>query len=211
LNLTDKVIKNTFYHFLSQILNFLFPLILTPFIISKLGQIEFGIYAIVMGIVGTFGLLDLSISTSFIKFISEYYNKKEKDKLQRFINSGIVFYLFFSLILFIIAYINSNNILSIFNIPPYLYESAKNSLIIGLFIFLVATSFTIFVSVLISLQKMYVTSFVNLILGILSFISTIIILNFGYRITGILMIQLISAVISTIVNIVIVKYSLTDL
>lgn len=211
MSLTDKVIKNTIYHFISQILNFLFPIILTPFIINKIGQVEYGIYAIVMGVVGTFGLLDLSISTSFIKFISEYYNKNDEDRLNKFINSGIVFYLLFSTVLFVLALINTNYILSLFNIPPELYEAARVSLIIGLIIFYIATSFTILVSVLISLQRMYITSFVNLILGFLSFVMTIILLNLGFRITGIMTIQLVSTVISTIINIIIVKRYIKNL
>ena len=72
MSLSEKVIKNTYYYFFSQVISLLMPLFLTPFIIMKIGDTQFGIYTLILGVLGTFGLLDLSLSTSFIKFISEY-------------------------------------------------------------------------------------------------------------------------------------------
>ncbi|MGV8016993.1 MAG: lipopolysaccharide biosynthesis protein [Ignavibacteria bacterium] len=95
MSLTDKVIKNTFYYFISQIVSLLIPMILTPYIISKIGLPAFGIYTIILGFISSFGLFDLSISTSFIKFLSEYYNKNDDENLNRVLNTGFFFYLVF--------------------------------------------------------------------------------------------------------------------
>jgi len=189
MSLRDKVIKNTFYHFIAQAFGFISPFILTPLIITYIGKTEFGIYAIVMGFIGTFGLLDFSISASFIKFISEHYNKKQFEELNKTINTGMFFYITFTLIVCIIVLIFSEQILSLINIPPELFPLAKFSLYISLLIFFLATSTTIFVSVLISIQKMYVNSIAGLVINLLNFIITYIVLIAGMGLAGILYTQ----------------------
>lgn len=201
MSLREKVIKNTFYHFLSQAFGFLSPFILTPIMIAYIGQVEFGMYAILMGFIGTFGLFDLSISTSFIKFISEHYNKKEFASLNSTINTGLFFYIGFSLIVCGIVLLFADYVLSLVNIPPGLFDTAKFALYISLVIFFLATSSTIFVSVLISIQKMYLNSSIGLMINICNFVLTYILLVNGYGLKGILISQLIAVAASVFFNV----------
>jgi O-antigen/teichoic acid export membrane protein len=201
MSLRDKVIKNTFYHFIAQAFGFLSPFILTPLIISHIGQTEFGIYAIVLGFIGTFGLLDFSFSASFIKFISEHYNCKQFDELNKTINTGLFFYIFFTLSICIVVVVFARQVLSLINIPPELFGLAEFSLYISLIIFFIATSSTIFVSVLISVQKMYLNSIIGLVINITNFIVTYILLVSGYGLKGILYAQLGAVIISVFFNI----------
>jgi O-antigen/teichoic acid export membrane protein len=201
MSLRDKVIKNTFYHFLAQAFGFLSPFILTPLIIAHIGNTEFGMYAIVLGFIGTFGLLDFSFSASFIKFISEFYNKKESDKLNSVVNTGFFFYLGFTLFICLIVLIFSESILGLINIPPGLQSLARFSLYISLIIFFLATSTTIFVSVLISIQKMYLNSIIGLLINIANFVSTYLLLVYGYGLPGILFSQLGAVAVSVFFNV----------
>ncbi len=201
MSLRDKVIKNTFYHFIAQAFGFLSPFILTPLIISHIGQTEFGIYAIVLGFIGTFGLLDFSFSASFIKFISEHYNRKQYDELNRTINTGLFFYIFFTAAICIVVVIFASQVLGLINIPPELFELAEFSLYISLIIFFIATSSTIFVSVLISVQKMYLNSIIGLAINITNFAVTYILLVSGFGLKGILYAQLGAVIVSVFFNI----------
>jgi O-antigen/teichoic acid export membrane protein len=211
LSLTDKVIKNTYYYLISQLIGILSPLVLTPYIISKIGKEEFGIYVIVLGFVGTFNLFDFSVSTSFIKFISEHFHKKEFVKLNNVINTGFLFYTFFSLIFFITGFIFVKPILSLVNISPSYLETSIYIFKVNLVAFFIATSATIFVSVLISLQKMYLTSISGIVISIINFVLVVILLNFGYGLKGLLWSYLLTIILSTAVNIIIVKKVLPEL
>ena len=198
MSLTDKVIKNTYYYAFSQIATLIIPFILTPFIISKIGEAQFGIYAVVLGITMSFGLFDISISSSFIKFISEYYNKKDIENLNNTINTGFVFYLIFSVLFCLLGYVFKDWILSLINIPPDLYIVGRNVFDIALLLFFISNAFTIFGSVLISLQKMYITSILATIVSVVNFVLVIILLNMGFGLEGILTSQLITAAFSSI-------------
>jgi len=209
--LTDKVVKNTFYNIISQIISYLFPVFLVPIIISKIGQTEFGIYAIAYGFIGAFTLFDLGVSTSFVKFISEYYYKNDFEGLNSTVNVGALFYLVFTSLFWAIGYVFSDFIINYINIPAEAVDKGRFALHISLFIFFVATNSNIFVSILISLQKMYINSFLAIIIGIINFVSIIVVLLLGYGIYGLLFCQLFTVSLGTLLNIVLAKKYLPEL
>lgn len=192
MSLSEKVIKNTYYYFFSQVISLLMPLFLTPFIIMKIGDTQFGIYTLILGVLGTFGLLDLSLSTSFIKFISEYFHKNNIERLNNTVSTGFYIYLFFTIILTIIAFFSTDYLASVINIPADLTDTFKNTFRISLLIFFLSNAFGIFSTVLIVLQKMYITSIINVVFGLLNFISVIILLNNGFGLYGIIWSQAIT-------------------
>lgn len=200
MSLTDKVVKNTFYHFAAQILGFIFPFFLTPFIIATIGEVQFGIYAIVMGFSGTFALFDLSISSSFVKFISEDYNKKQTEKLNQTISTGLFFYIIFSIIICVIGFAFTKPLVSLLNIPADLEEVSLFAFRISILIFFITNAFGIFNSILISLQKMYITNVYGIILNILNVGAIVLLLLNGFGLPGILFSQLAAVTLSIIIS-----------
>ncbi|HMQ68097.1 MAG TPA: glycosyltransferase [Ignavibacteria bacterium] len=211
MSLADKVIKNTFYYILFQLFTFLFPLILTPYIISEIGEVQFGLYALVIGFIGIFSLFDLSISSSFVVFISRYFVKKDFINLNKYVNTGLFFYIIFSLIIAGTGYLFTVPILSRLNIPPELFNTSVKIFYIGLAIFFVSNAFSVFSSVLITLQKMYITSLIGLFAGVINLAGTIILLNMGFGLEGIIWIQLVIALFSNILYIFFAKRSLPEI
>lgn len=209
--IVDKVVKNTFYNIIAQLAGYLFPVFLVPFIISNIGQTEFGIYAIAYGFIGAFTLFDFGVSTSFVKFISEYYYKNDYEGLNSTINVGGLFYLCFTSLFWLLGFLLSDLILNYINIPPDALDKGRFALHISLAIFFVATNSNIFVSVLISLQKMYVNSFLTIFIGVLNFVSIIVVLLLGYGIYGLLYCQLFTVVLGTVLNIILAKKYLPEM
>lgn len=211
MSLADKVIKNTFYFTLFQFAGFLFPLILTPFIISKIGEAQFGLYALVLGFIGVFGLFDLSISSSFVMFISKHYVKKDFDSLNKYFNTGFFYYIVVSLIIVCGVYLFSDKILALLNIPPDLMPTAVYVFNVGLIIFFISSSFTIFSSLLIALQKMYITSIAGIFINLLNFILIFILLLNGYGLVGVIWAQLVTAILINIITVYYARSSLKEL
>ncbi len=211
MSLTDKVIKNTYYLVVSQLVGFIFPLILTPFIIGRIGESAFGIYALVLGFAGIFGLFDMSISSSFIKFISEHYTKKEYKELNSVINTGIVFYTVFSLICCIIGIVFMGKFLSMLNINENFRHTANIAYVISLAAFFVTNSFGIFNSVLVSLQKMYLTSILGMLLSLINFILIIVLLTSGYGLNELLYLHITVICISILISFIAAKKALPQM
>lgn len=89
---SQKIIRNTVFNLLGRAWGLLVILALTPFIIAHLGVERFGIWMIVEALISQFGLLDFGFSTSFIKYIAEYFAKEDFKKINEVINTGFIFY-----------------------------------------------------------------------------------------------------------------------
>lgn len=199
-SLADRVIKNSYYQVLLQLFTFVFPIILTPLIISKIGEVQFGIYALILGFITVFSLFDLSFSSSFVVFISRYFEKRDEQNLNSYFNTGLFFYVAFSIIICTAGFLLTQPILSLLNIPPELTEVSGQVYLIGLAVFFVNSVFAIFPSVLISMQKMYLTSAAGIAGGLINFVLTIIALYSGYGLMGIMLSQLVTAIVVSFIN-----------
>lgn len=87
----SKLIRNSLFFGSAQFVHLLCSLILTPFIIHTLGLTQFGIWTIFSALISIFLLLDLGITASYLKFISQHYTNTDLDRLNAVINSGFVF------------------------------------------------------------------------------------------------------------------------
>jgi O-antigen/teichoic acid export membrane protein len=211
MSFTDKLVKNTYFHLLSQAVNLLSPFILIPVIISSIGAEDYGIYVLVLGFIGTFGLLDLSFSSSFVKFIAEYYNKKQNDKLIEIINTGFLFYLIFSTLTVITALLISDYLFGLVNIPPEKYALAKNVFYLSLSIFFFGSSFGIFNSLLIGLQKMYQGAIASIFVSIGYFTAVLILMLTHSGLFSLMIAQLASGIISVVITLILAKRNLPGL
>ncbi len=192
--LTERVIRNSFYQVALQLVTFLFPLILTPLIVSGIGEEQFGIYALVLGFITVFGLFDFSISSSFVVFLSRHFENNDRENLISTFNAGLFFYALFSIVICGAGLLLRESLLSVLNIPESFKEISVTVYNLGLLIFLVNSVFAIFSSALISMQKMYITSASGIAGAFLNFILTVTALYSGYGLTGIVAAQLITAV-----------------
>ena len=103
MKLKHRLISNTIFSILNLGVTRIIGFILTPYILFKLGPERFGIWAIVAGILGFVGKADLGVATSYVKYISQFYARKEYENLNKVINSGFVYYVGISIVIYCIA------------------------------------------------------------------------------------------------------------
>jgi O-antigen/teichoic acid export membrane protein len=61
--------------------------------INGLGPEEYGIYLLVASLTGYFGLLDLGMGNSIVKFVAQFNAKKEKKKVNEIVNTSFFIFL----------------------------------------------------------------------------------------------------------------------
>ncbi len=184
--LSQKVIKNTFYNFIGKIWGILVGLFLTPFIIHHIGIERYGVWAIVGVITGYFGLLDLGIGSSFIKYIAEFHTKKDTEKINQVINCGITFYSIFAFAVMALACLFINPIFRILKIPAQLYSESLFVFWVSLTIFCVSSIFSISIAIQNGLQRMDICNKIALITSIPNVAGTIFVLTHGYGLRGLI-------------------------
>jgi O-antigen/teichoic acid export membrane protein len=67
--------------------------IMSPVIIKALGNRDYGLWELVMSVIGYMGLLDLGIGPALVRFISVADGENNRDDLQRTISTAMVFFI----------------------------------------------------------------------------------------------------------------------
>ncbi|MER1956069.1 MAG: oligosaccharide flippase family protein [Solibacillus sp.] len=78
--------------YVTLVLTVIVTLISTPIMIEKLGQIEFGIYSLILAFIGYLSILDFGLGNAIIRYISR--TRADKDREQEAYLSGMFLILF---------------------------------------------------------------------------------------------------------------------
>ncbi|QSV45040.1 lipopolysaccharide biosynthesis protein [Geobacter benzoatilyticus] len=72
--------------------NIIVAFVMSPIIIRALGNRDYGLWELVMSVIGYMGLLDLGIGPALVRFVSVADGKQDKDDLQKTISTSFVFF-----------------------------------------------------------------------------------------------------------------------
>ena len=78
--------------YISVGISLLTGLIYTPWMVSKLGASQYGLYTLANSLISLF-LLDFGLSSATAKFVSEYHARGEEEKVTRFLGAVYKLYL----------------------------------------------------------------------------------------------------------------------
>lgn len=77
--------------------------LLTPYIISTLGDAEYGVYKLSASIVAYLLLLDLGIGNSVVKFVSKYRTEGDEVQCRKFLGITTIYYITIALICLVVG------------------------------------------------------------------------------------------------------------
>jgi O-antigen/teichoic acid export membrane protein len=183
-NIGKKIIKNTIYNSIGRIWLMLVILLLTPYILHKLGVQVFAVWSLVFVVANYLGVLDFGIRTSFAKYIAEYHTRKDQDSINAVINCGIIFYLAFSLFIIGLAMILRGPIISLLKIPSPIHEESMFAILGMVLILSFNNIFIIFEAVLVGLQRMDVQNKIMIFASVFNVVGTFFFLEKGFGIRG---------------------------
>jgi O-antigen/teichoic acid export membrane protein len=143
-------------------LNILVGIFLSPYILHHLGDEAFGLWVLIFSITGYYGLFDLGIRSSIVRYVAKYSAKDENDELNRLINTALFTYSGIGTVAILITITVSFYAASIFRIPG-------NSVHVARLLFLmvgsaVALGFPlgVFGGILEGLQRFYALNFTSM-------------------------------------------------
>lgn len=90
---------------------------LTPFMVSHLGHVNYGLWALIGSIVGYASLLDLGIAASIVKFVAEHRAREEEAELRQMLATCLAVFLALGAAVTVAGVILAPFIPHIFNIP----------------------------------------------------------------------------------------------
>ncbi len=183
-------------------LNALTGLLYTPYMLRMLGQNEFGIYTLAASVIAYLSLLDFGFGNAVIRYTARMRAQGDKEGQYSLFGTFTIIYSIIGLIAFIAGIILWANTDNLFGTTMTANELEQTETVILLMVFNVAISFPL------SIYGSIITAYENFIfLRIVSiiriFVSTgvlILILYFGYKAIGLVVVQTIFNLAGLLIN-----------
>lgn len=182
--LKEKIGRSTVLTFLAHFLKLAVAFVLLPYIVSTIGKERFGLWVIVVVVTQYCGLADLGIAHPLSKYIAEYYAKREPDRINQVVTTGLAFYVVFGAVVLTVVCAMSGFFLRLFAFSPALYPDALFALRIGVLIFVIELAAACVTSVLRGLQRIDVTRKVQMLYVVINAAGTVLVLWMGFGLRG---------------------------
>src|SRR4030088_3011079 len=119
-----QILKNISSSWFALGANILMGVFLSPFILHQLGDAAFGIWVLIFSVTGYYGIFDLGIRSSVIRYISKLTAVEDKEGLAKFFNTSLATYTFIGLATTVVTVIASRYVGSMFQIDPSFLPTA---------------------------------------------------------------------------------------
>src|ERR1022692_53229 len=162
-----QIIKNVGSSWFSLGINVSLGLVLSPFILHRLGDTAFGIWALILSITGYYGLFDLGIGSSVIRFVSKYTATGEQEELAKIINTSLFTYSCIGVLSLMVTVTAASQIGRMFHVPPEFVATARWLLLMVGAAVALGFPFGIFGGFLEGLQRFYILNFTNIAANLL--------------------------------------------
>src|ERR1700674_2587851 len=87
-----QILKNVGSSWFALGINVVVGILLSPFILHRLGDAAFGIWVLIFSLTGYYGLFDLGIRSSIVRYVSKFSATNDKEHLARLINTSLFGY-----------------------------------------------------------------------------------------------------------------------
>ena len=85
------------------VVNTAIGLLLTPFLFSQLGETDYGIWSLVISLVGYYGLLRLSVGAGIMRYVPFYAGRRENEATGQVISTGLAMFTVVGLVILLIS------------------------------------------------------------------------------------------------------------
>lgn len=189
--------KKSVANFVGGIVPAIASLLTVPVIVSRLGEVEYGLFTLVTAIVGYFAMLDINVSAGSVKFLSEHHARDEENQVNQVISFGGFIYLMIGLLggggIFLFADLL---VTRFFNVPQNLHETARITLQIAAFAFFFSQIQSYLMSIPQALQRYDLTSKFESMFGALTSISTVVVVLLGGGLIEIVTVRLALSIVN---------------
>ena len=120
-----QILKNVGSSWSALGVNIAVGVFLSPFILHHLGDAAFGVWVLIFSVTGYYGLFDLGIRSSIIRYVSKYTATDDREKLTSFVNTALFSYAGVGAVSMILTALLSSTVENVFQIPPEMHSQAR--------------------------------------------------------------------------------------
>lgn len=194
-DLSRKILRNASFIFLGRVWFLGLSLLLTPYLLSRLGPIPYGIWVLTDSLARTIALVDLGFATSFVKHVAEHNARGDRAGVSAVLTTGIAFYAAIGLLILTIALIGSDAVLSFIAIPTGFEDTARAVLRLALVASIFGNLIGVYQSLMHGLQRMDVSAAMMVAMSLSYVLGTVLVLETGFGLLGLAAAQLATQIV----------------
>ncbi len=120
-----QIIKNVGSSWFALGVEVVVGILLSPFILHRLGDTAFGIWVLIFSITGYYGLFDLGIRSSVVRYVSKFTATDDIEDLAKLVNTSLFSYGGIGALSLLITMVVAVYMDNIFRIPLELHSTAR--------------------------------------------------------------------------------------
>lgn len=202
----DKIYSNTMYNVLGYIAPILILFVSIPVLIKLIGLEGYGIITFV-GVISSFlSLSNLGMGAAATKFIPEYLIKKDFQKINKIINSNMLFFMIVGTIIslvFVLIFFLYPSLIQ--RMLPNTFENYFSLLLLISGIFFINLQNLGMISIFHGFQKFKISNFINIMIPFLNYSVMIVLAKLGYPVLYLVFGNLVVVFVSFIISIILLK------
>lgn len=175
-----RLYRSSLWNLIGGLIPAVAAIVTVPLVISRLGEVHYGLLTLITSIVGYFALLDVNAVQGSVKYLAEYKSRHDLSRMRQVFCLGAGLYLVIGAVGGIaIATFAQPLATGVFNVPTALHETAVEALQFGGVAFFFAQLQVYLLSVPQSLNRFDLSARSEVVFGSLASLSTVFIVWFG--------------------------------
>ncbi len=191
--------RNLFSGWISLVVEIGVAFILTPYIIFKLGAATYGVWSLMISVIGYLGLIDIGIRGSIGRYINHYLALKDQRAFSEVVGTSTIVLTLLSLLAAGLAVVLAGNFSSIFpKTPPELVDDIRFALpllALGLWLSFISS---ILANLLMAREALYLANIYNLITLLVRSVAIYFVLDAGHGIPALVLVTLATSLLGCI-------------
>jgi O-antigen/teichoic acid export membrane protein len=185
---------------------------LSPFVVHRLGDTEYGVWSLLVSLTGYMGLIELGTRGGLDRFINYYLGQNDTLRVNKIINTGLTFFVLLGLGLFILAAAIAMSFHLLFPKTPveFLSDARITILLVALNLWLSFLG-TPFFQILTAFERFDLLNAINLAVLFVRTALTVLVLFAGQGIVALAVVQAVATVLGNLLAFLASKKIFADL
>jgi O-antigen/teichoic acid export membrane protein len=200
MKLIAHVSKNIISNVLNFIISIVIPIFITPFLIHKLGDSHYGLWILINSVIGYYGILDLGITTSIVRYVSKYIATNDEKNLNSFVNTALLIFLLVGIVTIILSVVLSIFLTDVFDLSAEDAELFPRLLIVISISFALSFPSRTFNSILRGIQRYDIANVIDILCSIIQTFMVVYFLSQGSGLMSLGLITLLNKTINVLLS-----------
>jgi O-antigen/teichoic acid export membrane protein len=181
----------------------LVALVTTPVLVSGLGLKRYGLWALAGALVNYFGLLDLGVGSSFVRFLAYHHARDDAARFNSVVRIGLAFYAGLAAVMAPAVMILRGWFLTVLDVPADLRDEAS-FLIVGVtLIFSLRSVFVVYRAAIAAVERLDVNNRIALLIALPSGLGAVLAVEMGFGLRGLVINALATAALTIVAQAVV--------